>query len=1567
MASSDDAVEQSLSSSTATPIAQLNPDLPDQATRKVKGEITITWPYSFVTKTFAFLLAEPDFRLRRNKGQVRIQLKGPSAEAVGKWELGSGDEVTLALDGVEWAKDEEPARPAGSRSEWQLKFAGKLMLKATLGETQETKFVHIDQPVPIIVPEAPSPIPFAEIDLTIFDAPLAAEDPPTLPAPNNDDEYASPMFMKRSRAYDPLFELDLDDELEDDGGRKGKGRKRPRYSALNGRWRFNEDNSSPEPDQTEGTPSAAPGQKEDVDMHDTPERSSMADGGVQTNEFDLAPVPSSLVNTPSKPWSGADNSIFSEESRPHDVSRIDWGIQASPSRQAISAPTGFHEEATAHTTPNSFGQVTQSSGFAAFGLPQEHLQNQGFGNASSAFGGIPAASSNQGFGGTSSPFGAGSHGPSSQGFGDNTSPFGTAANPPANQGLGQTPSLFGMNPAQAQSASSQVPDVGSGFGATSGSVRFSFGQEPSSAFATSSLGTTQAPGHFAADPYPESSLGQQDLSNYPLSTSQEPVGTATEGSPYGGIEAPMEQTQPEAHTPEQGVPLWPMGSSNFDSSHAIDRVNTSEDVRSDGSDPKRSPPGMIPPAVDDGTRNLDEMKQEGILSQPVYRQGVSREALPGQEHASAGEEDESMDSDEQAAYDDSEKGDDYDLRNYDRVSDDEEGFEEEEPLSDDELLDEGPEHWAGAEGYEEDDYDDEEEDIDDFNVDVQAPGRFTQPQLPSQPPAQKDKVVIDLLSDSDDEESPVPPIKAPRSQIPPPESQRHSKSESLSKSESVDFSETESMDQHDHRVAPSGPSLPSDGSVHGISGDRQEGANLDQAEELEDEGGRHTDEEHLHEHGDDSEPNSEFAESDDEEEAEEVQEAITVNPAAEPNLPSTSLNGAMDWDDGQQEAGADEEDEEPKSKVELNIVDGPIGTDPQPDSDERETVMATDDEKADYHAASFQTQPDEMIASFQFRVPGSPSVDHSPEGNATSDAVMEDVDDQEENQVVGDDEPRQDTSELDRGEIPEREGIDLEPKDNAERSDVKSDTEVVEVVAEEVTTVEAREDPEVRVSLDQQDEPSASSTLQDQAGATSAMSVLETSETTVFSHAETQSSNQEVMLEKQQVELKTRTVLSQPVEETEGTDGESDHLSSAEENDVEMVDAEVAVGSELDTEQAGIPQTLPTQDIKQDEAVQCLTPSDMVQEPQEEVTDPVSALSVTAGVIPEQEAHEKQRIFTHSEMPHVDDGNDDDDDEEFHDASEMVEQPRTSPIAALEDSFASVDSQVSEIQDAEEPETVPEEKSKRGGKKARNTSSSKSAKSTPASQKAQRQSSRQSSRQVSAQQAPSSQRTTRSKTMSFQAASPKEDKEDMSIQLARAALKSPTSKKRKVSATTAKRVNSDLVKRLEHDLPDCVALKDLRKYNANFVDIAAVATSANIPPKRTPTREYASSFTIADPSVTPDGVVEVELYSLHKDHLPVVKTGDSVLLRSFVVVSLPGRGFGLKTKDGSSWAVFKSEGDDEPEMNAAPVEMSDKEAKFMLDVRAWYAGLDDTAKGKLGEAVEGAVAAGKESRANLKK
>lgn len=118
-----------LASKIATPIAQLNPDLSDQPSRIVRGEVGITWPYNSVTETLAFLVAEPDVRLRRARGQVRIELHGPSAKAVSECGIGAGDELIFSLEGVEWAKDTSPGRIPGSRVDWQLLFNQKLVLQ----------------------------------------------------------------------------------------------------------------------------------------------------------------------------------------------------------------------------------------------------------------------------------------------------------------------------------------------------------------------------------------------------------------------------------------------------------------------------------------------------------------------------------------------------------------------------------------------------------------------------------------------------------------------------------------------------------------------------------------------------------------------------------------------------------------------------------------------------------------------------------------------------------------------------------------------------------------------------------------------------------------------------------------------------------------------------------------------------------------------------------------------------------------------------------------------------------------------------------------------------------------------------------------------------------------------------------------------------------------------------------------------------------------------------------------------------------------------------------------------
>lgn len=1418
-----------------------------------------------------------------------------------------------------------------------------------MGETEETRSADIDQPVPAETSEPFNPIPFAEIDPTIFDAPRAIEkEPPTPPAPLKDHEYASPMFMKRSRAYEPLFELDLDDELEDDGGRKGKGRKRPRYSALNGRWRLNEESLSPEPEQIEGTPTATSRQNEDVVMQDTPERPAMADGGVQTDENDLAPIPSSPINTPSKSWSRAVAPSNSASGIPHteDASKTDSGVQASPPRPGFSASVERHEKQTPPLAPNPWMQATHSSGFAAFGLPGEPSQNQEFGHSSSIFGTTSAA-------------------PSSQTFGQISSPFATGPTLPTNQEPRQASSLFGSGPVSSPSHPFQSSATSTGFDATSGSVRFGFTHEPQSTFNPSPFDMTQASVHQPVEPYPESSLDQPYPSNHSVHDS---LYTDHQGSLHGhGSDALIEQTEAKYGAPEH---LWPIGTQNFDASHAIDHANPVESLRTDISDTERSSPAMLPSGVEDGTRNADEMRQEGLLSQPVYRQGVPQEALPDQGDASAGEEDESVDSDEKAAYGNSDKGDDYDLRNYDRVSDDEEDFEDQDPLSDDELLDEGAEHWAGQNASSEEDYDEDEEDYEDDNENL-ARGPHTYQSLPVQPATQKNPIVIDLLSDSDDDEPPVPPIKAPRSQVP-----MHESEHSL-KSNSADISEEESVGSQSEQVAQTRSALPFHDSAHNNFKTGEERDDSDQeVGELEDEDGTYSDEEQYQEKEDESEPDSEKVESDGEEAV--AQEANAVNHAEEPKLSPQSIHGAVELNDGHQDTQADAKNAEARF-AQSAIGNGSSEMDVQPQNDSAPMTVAEDDDHGAGPTESFQTQPDEMVASFQFQIAASPGPSQASESHVASDVVMKDASAEEDTHSPGHGEAGQEAAESEEVEKPETSVIEHDSKEAAEHSDIGPEEEGTRIMAEEVTLVEIQEDQEIDVSMDQHGESSA----------------VETSKTTIVSHVETQSSHQEVILETQKTDVEAELVLTKPVAEEMETEETLDPESVVEDKDVEMVDADMAVASEDATTQAGVQPTVAEQEIEQgvEQAVaqvdgpRSATPSSKIQEPSDEGTDPASPPKETAVITEDQptedqpaedqtakeqpaedelaedqSAEEKQQTLAQSQLRHVD--GDDDDQDVFHEAPETPERASATPVPHPEDSFVSADSSIAGTNEAEETETSFTGKPTRGGKKARKSSGPKSAKTASGSQKAQRQSSRQSSRQVSAQETTSSQRKTRSKTMSFQAASPNEDKEDMSIQLARAALKSPTSKKSKVSITAAKRVGTGLVKRLENDLADCVGLNDLRKYNANLVDVAVVATSANVPPKRTPAREYASSFTVTDPTIAPDGVVEVDLYHQHKEHLPVVKTGDSVLLRNLLVVSLPGRGFGLKTKkDTSSWAVFKAEGGDEPEVKDIPVEMSETEVSFMLDVRGWYANLDDTAKGKIGVAVGQLVEeSGKESR-----
>lgn len=124
-------MEEAFSGDLRAPIADLSPALHSFSTKWFQAVVTLIWPYSSSTGTLTVLLAEPDFRLRRAKGQVRVKLTGSSAKSVAEAGIGSGDELKLSLLGAEFVQDDTAAhgRTPGKGIDWELAYTERLYVQ----------------------------------------------------------------------------------------------------------------------------------------------------------------------------------------------------------------------------------------------------------------------------------------------------------------------------------------------------------------------------------------------------------------------------------------------------------------------------------------------------------------------------------------------------------------------------------------------------------------------------------------------------------------------------------------------------------------------------------------------------------------------------------------------------------------------------------------------------------------------------------------------------------------------------------------------------------------------------------------------------------------------------------------------------------------------------------------------------------------------------------------------------------------------------------------------------------------------------------------------------------------------------------------------------------------------------------------------------------------------------------------------------------------------------------------------------------------------------------------------
>jgi hypothetical protein len=182
------------------------------------------------------------------------------------------------------------------------------------------------------------------------------------------DEYPSPAFMKRARlSYGALFE-DPEDKFDDDGGVKGKGRKRTRFGRDSSSWRYTSQSPSPSPDAEPKTPPPATETTVEVDIKKpSPGKPQMADEGCQTVDLDAEPAqPTQLA---------ADVPSGTEPRDEQDQASSDKDVSVrSPGPSATQLPVTGHENDLPRGSPaQKFAESEKPPGTPKAALPSNRF------------------------------------------------------------------------------------------------------------------------------------------------------------------------------------------------------------------------------------------------------------------------------------------------------------------------------------------------------------------------------------------------------------------------------------------------------------------------------------------------------------------------------------------------------------------------------------------------------------------------------------------------------------------------------------------------------------------------------------------------------------------------------------------------------------------------------------------------------------------------------------------------------------------------------------------------------------------------------------------------------------------------------------------------------------------------------------------------------------------------------------------------------------------------------------------------------------------------------------------
>jgi hypothetical protein len=194
------------------------------------------------------------------------------------------------------------------------------------------------------------------------------------------------------------------------------------------------------------------------------------------------------------------------------------------------------------------------------------------------------------------------------------------------------------------------------------------------------------------------------------------------------------------------------------------------------------------------------------------------------------------------------------------------------------------------------------------------------------------------------------------------------------------------------------------------------------------------------------------------------------------------------------------------------------------------------------------------------------------------------------------------------------------------------------------------------------------------------------------------------------------------------------------------------------------------------------------------------------------------------------------------------------------------------------------------------------------------------------------------------------DNYDASVELAMAALDSPSKQDPVELQLSDKQLRVKLSRPLRTNLGNFTTLKLIRFNLEKKLDVLAIVTTHPNEPQRAKSglRHYHLRFNITDATIGPSSVLSANIFRPYKTALPTVLPGEAVLLRNFVVKSEKAAGFMLRSDEGSSWVVFKHGG--EEEIKGPPVEYGEEERDHVTYLKAWYRNLELNAREKLEKA-----------------